>query len=382
MVGEDGVVQMWRAGRHGASVLSGVVDAAVAVVVVAVFWAPPLLTAGLSGRAALGGFLALLVSGALLVRWRLPAVASFVAGAATTLGWLLEVSSDPMLGAAWCLYPAAVQWVSRVGAGVLAGVGVVTVVAAVSALPGGGVGTRVLASIVALGASLVLGSFEGQRLRAVVRQAAAAAAEEQAQSQLRMARDVHDVVGHALSVISAEADVARHVTGAGEHDLRESLADIEHRARAALEEVQGLVRALRSDRTGSTGAAGREESVTLAGLVAAARVSGLEVAVGVDLPELPAETGTVAVRVVQEALSNVVRHAAARRCEVVVRPQGEALLVRVDDDGAGLRSGSSSGSGLAGMRERVEGVGGSLTVTNRLEGGVRVLASLPLARCR
>ncbi|MBB5430172.1 signal transduction histidine kinase [Nocardiopsis composta] len=77
-------------------------------------------------------------------------------------------------------------------------------------------------------------------------------------------------------------------------------------------------------------------------------------------------------------MSNMIRHAAAERCELMVAPAGERLVVRVDDDGRGIPAGGRAGSGIAGMRERVESVGGRLTVAERLGGGTRVLAELPL----
>lgn len=371
---------MWvrAGGRSGVSVLSGVVDAVVAVVVVAVFWVPSLIAGDVSGRVTAGVFLTVLVAAALLLRWRLLLVPPLVAFTATVAGWLLGVSTDPMLGTAWCLYPTAVHRLRRLD--VVVGAGVLVVAATVVAIPDGGGGTRVIGGVVALGASVVLGSVEGRRLRAVAELSAAEAAEQQTQSQLAMSRDVHDVVGHALSVISAEADVARSLPDASEHDLRESLADIEHRARGALEEVQRLVRALRS---GTTGAA-RVEDVTdasaLSDLVAAARLSGLDVTASVNLPDVPPATSAIAVRVVQEALSNIVRHSTACSCEVALWPKDGVLTVRVDDDGVGFPAGSEPGTGLQGMRERVEGIGGALTVTDRLEGGARVLATLPLTR--
>lgn len=365
-------------GRDGVHVLSVVVDVVVVAVVVAVFWVPSLLVEDGSGRATVGVFLTALVVAAVLLRWRLLLVAPLAAFTATGAGWLLGVSSDPMLAAAWCLYPTAVWRLRRLY--IVVGAGVLAAMSTLVAVPDGGAGTRVIGTAVALGTSVVLGSVEGRRLRAVAELSAAEAAELRTQSQLAMSRDVHDVVGHALSVISAEADVARSLPDASEHDLRESLADIEQRARGALEEVQGLVRTLRSGAGGAAPAGGVTDASALGDLVAAARLSGLDVTASVDLPVVSPVVGMVAVRVVQESLSNIVRHASARRCEVALWPQDGVLTVRVDDDGTGLPPGVEPGSGLRGMRERVEGVGGSLTVTNRLDGGARVLASLPLRR--
>lgn len=267
-----------RGGGHG---LSGVVDAVVAVLVMAVFWVPSLRSEDASGRALVGALLAAAVAASLLVRWRFLLLTPLVAIAATGAGWLLGASSDPMLGAAWCLYPTAVDRLRRFG--VILGAGVLAVVATVVAVPGGA-GSRVVGAVAALGVSVVLGSVEGRRLRAVAELSAAEAAEQRSQFQLAMSRDVHDVVGHALTVISAEADVTRNLPDATDDDLRGSLANIEQRARAALEEVQGLVRALRSSATGDVRSGIVETPSILDDLVAAARLSGLDVTASVNLP--------------------------------------------------------------------------------------------------
>lgn len=100
---------------------------------------------------------------------------------------------------------------------------------------------RVIFAAVAIGTVWLLGQAEAKRLEAVRESADRRAAYERALQEASMAREVHDVVGHALSVISAEADVSRSLTGFGEAELRGALADIEQRARGALEEVQQLV---------------------------------------------------------------------------------------------------------------------------------------------
>lgn len=189
---------------------------------------------------------------------------------------------------------------------------------------------------------------------------------------------MHDVVGHALSVIRAEADVARNTAGT-EEELLQSLTDIEERAGGALEEVQQLVRTLR------TGEDERGGAPSLPELLTAARVSGLEVESAVELPEVPSATQAVVSRVVQEALSNVVRHSDASSCTVAVKAAGATagsdhgiLTVHVEDNGTGISAHQAPGAGLTGMRERVEAVGGSLSVSGLSQGGTRVLARLPL----
>ncbi|MEB4613140.1 sensor histidine kinase [Leucobacter sp. M11] len=351
---------------------SWLTDLGAAAVLVVVFWVQPLRAADEARTAAAGAVLAAVVAAAVLARWRCPILAPVIAVLATGIAWAVNVTTDPMLAAAWCLYPLALR------RGVLTriiGSAAVLVMLIALMLHGNtgptGVDQRAVYAALAVGASWLLGHAEARRLEAsqhAVRQRAEAG---QARRQTAMAREVHDVVGHALSVIGAEADISRNLPGVGASELRASLTSIEHRARGALEEVQALVRALRAGRSDSGGA------TPLPQLVAAARVGGVEVTTRIDQIDAPEHTSLVVSRVVQEALSNVIRHAHASHCEVAVWQEDRAVSVRVDDDGCGHVGGHRPGTGLTGMRERVEGIGGSLTVTGRLEGGTRVLAWVP-----
>lgn len=347
-------------------------DAGIAAALIAIFWLHLLLATTNRESAIAGAMLAALVGVAVLFRWKFQSAAPMVALTATGAGWILQVSSDPMLGVAWCLYPLALRRDVQTRVIGSAAILVMLLVLLVHGNPGPtGVDQRFAYAAIAIGCVWLLGLTEARRLEASRHAVEQQAEAQQALRQAAMAREVHDVVGHALSVISAEADISRNLPGLGEPELRESLTSIEHRARGALEEVQALVRALRKGQTDS----GR--ATPLPQLVAAARVSGIEVTTRIDLPDTSEATSLVVSRVVQEALSNVVRHARASHCEVAVWQENRALSVRVEDDGAGLPTGHRPGTGLAGMRDRVEEVGGSLTVTNRLEGGTRVLAWIP-----
>ncbi|MEE2042178.1 histidine kinase [Nocardiopsis tropica] len=364
-------------GRRSAA--SRLVDAAVSAAVVLVFWIPPVLGLAPGGDRLLGSCLALLVGGAVLLRWRFPAAAVSVALASTAVGWLLSATTDPMVGAAWCLYPLALRGGSRerdVGSVVLGVLVLVSLVLGVSSSAQDAM-QGVVFGLGAIGVAWLLGRAEAERLGAVRRAERQQAEFEHVRREAAMAREVHDVVGHALSTISAEAAVARAVSSSEREELLEALEDIEHRSRSALVQVQDLVRALRRRDRAPLGGGGNH-AAALRELVAAATVSGLEVDAHIDLPEHGGEAAFVATRVVQEALSNIVRHAAAERCELMLAPVGGELVVRVDDDGVGIRAGGSAGSGIAGKRERVESAGGRLTVTRRLSGGTRVLAELPL----
>lgn len=345
--------------------------------VVVMFWVLPLATDSTGNLPAVIGLAATVVA-AVLLRWRWPLVATLTALVATAAGWVVGASTDPMIAAAWCLYPLALRGGRTRTAGPVAVVLVLCSGALAMTSAGSEIAQRAVIAVGALGAAWLLGHVEARRLAATRKVVEQAAEFERVKAQATMAREVHDVVGHALTVISAEADVARNLPGSDEQELRESLADIEQRARGALEDVQALVRALRAGRGSldevETGAA----ALVLPRLVTAARASGLDVTARIELPEVSPATDRVTVRVVQEALSNIVRHSGASHCEIAVWPEGATLAVRVDDDGAGLPASVRPGSGLFGMRERVDEAGGELTVTSRLDGGTRVLARLPL----
>jgi signal transduction histidine kinase len=195
---------------------------------------------------------------------------------------------------------------------------------------------------------------------------------ERARVQLEVARDVHDVVGHALGVISAEAGVTRGLADAGEQELRDSLAGIEVHARRALEEVQLLVRGLRSAPTPVARLSSVVETTRAAGVDVRARIA-------VDA-QLGDAVGAVVLRIVQESLSNVVRHAAGAACTVEVHEADGAVLVRVRDrgPGAGVAGREHAGFGLAGMSERAHLVGGTVEWGDHPGGGFEVRARLPV----
>ncbi len=332
-----------------------------ALLIVGVFWVPPTVAAG-APRAMAGWGLAAVVAAAMMLRrWR-PVAATVVAGVATLVGNALGVCEDPMLAVAWCLYPLAEARAARTGRLVLVFAGLLALLAAVTAVPGGsasGMGQRFVVAVAALSVSWVLGTTVG-------RQIVTAREAERARVQLEVARDVHDVVGHALGVISAEAGVTRALDDAGEDELRESLGGIEKQARQALEEIQGLVRGLRSE-------------PDLERVIAATRAAGIDVVARIGTPRPP---DAVLYRIVQESLTNVVRHAPGSACTVDVRQDGDEIVVRVRDRGPGAPADAAPGFGLTGMRERARLRGGEVTWGNHPEGGFQVSARLPVREAR
>ena len=251
---------------------------------------------------------------------------------------------------------------------------------------------------VALFAGLVAGSwFLGvlaRRWQTLARELAARAAElEEARTELaqhavaaerlRIARELHDVVAHSMSVIAMHAGVARLAVGTKPESEVAALDVIERSSREALAEMRRLVTVLRDDNAGSAErgpAPGVSDLHTLVSGVVDAGVT-VDVRTEGDLDRVPAGVSLAAYRVVQEALTNVVRHAGSTRARLDVRAGEESVAIRVEDDGpaAGWQQPAPSGGGhgTIGMRERLELYGGTLSTGPREGGGWSVEARLP-----
>ncbi|GII05774.1 sensor histidine kinase [Planobispora takensis] len=349
-------------------------DGGTAVGVVGVFWLWPTIGAGTWPSVATGSVLAGVTAAAMVLRWRLPFEATLAAGIATVIGTVLGVCQDPMLATAWCLYPLAIERARRTGVvvGVLAGLSAgLAMVTAVPEGDGTGLGRQLVFAVAALSVAWLLGTVTGKQI-AIAREA------ERMRVQLEVARDVHDVVGHALGVILAQSGVILSLPDAREEELRDTLSGVETHARRALEDVQALVRTLRApDGAPRPGLDGFAE------VVEATRAAGADVDARIDVGGAIGDGVSVVVfRIMQEALGNVVRHAPGARCTVRVRREDDVLVVRVRDGGArgagGRASVAGSGTGLQGMRERVRLVGGTVVWGARPGGGFEVEARLPV----
>jgi signal transduction histidine kinase len=225
----------------------------------------------------------------------------------------------------------------------------------------------------------------GQRERAVWLEERREEAARQAASdeRIRIARDLHDIVAHHVSVIAVQAEAAQEVLAARPDRAADAMATVADTARTALTELRRLLGVLRSDGAMSP----QPDLATIDELVESVRRTGLPVAVHTTGDERPidAVVGLTAYRVVQEALTNVLKHAGASRAEVGLDFADDALVVSVVDDGAkprrtpnGLGPSDGGGQGLVGMRERVAVLGGSLDAGPGTEGGFAVRARLPL----
>jgi signal transduction histidine kinase len=200
-----------------------------------------------------------------------------------------------------------------------------------------------------------------------------------AEARLAIARDVHDVLAHTVSLMTVQAGVAQDALEHGRDGADKALGTIRSAGRDALGEIRALVSMLRE------GSASPDNAPVpgldrLEELALATSAAGVPVDIAVELPagELSELVELTAYRVVQEGLTNVVRHARARRATVTVRRCDHDLLVSVRDDGAGDRGVDGSGFGLRGMRERVQSMGGSFAAGRAPEGGWLVEARIPV----
>jgi signal transduction histidine kinase len=247
-----------------------------------------------------------------------------------------------------------------------------------------------LAGLVTLLSVAELSRALNARTAADRRERAEATARRASEERLAIARDLHDVVAHSISVINVQANTALHLMDRRPERAREALTAIREVSGQTLGELGAVLGALRD----SGGTAGQGAPLApvpgvarLDELAARARSAGLAVSVAAEGPvrQLPAGVDAAAYRIVQEALTNTVRHSAGRSASVLLRYGDEDLVIEVDDDGTsavavgghnGVDS-PGSGNGLTGMAERARALGGSLDAGPRPGGGFRVLAKLP-----
>jgi signal transduction histidine kinase len=206
------------------------------------------------------------------------------------------------------------------------------------------------------------------------------------EERLRLARELHDVVAHAMSVIAVQSGVGAHVADSRPGEVGKALAAIEATSRAALIELRRLLGVLRQDGEPQASLTPAPGLANLEGLLAEVAEAGLAVRLRVEgTPSpLPAGVDLSAYRIVQEALTNVVKHAGPAHAQVTIRYRDHEVAVEVIDDGPGVAAVAAdgrrgTGHGLIGMAERVAAFGGDLEVGPRPGGGFRVAARLPLA---
>jgi signal transduction histidine kinase len=363
------------------------VDGLVAVALLAVLAAATGPAAGpVSGPAWLRLLLlaGLTVPVAVRYRWPTPVLAVVLTVAVASLA--VGMGRAPFLAAAYLAYHVATNRpAERISRGHLWLAGV--------AVPAALVGMQVLPSAVApldsalFGALAVGGGWTVGRAvrerRRLTEQAAHRLAERAvAAERLHIARELHDVVAHSISVIAVKAGVANHVLAARPEEAADALRVIEGASREALTELRHLLGALRGDGSDPAELGPAPGMAGLPALAAQAERAGVPVELvlpggSADLPE-GVELSTY--RIVQEALTNVIRHAGPARCRVEVDVDRDAVRIEVTDTGCGPHGPASAGHGLIGMRERVAVYGGRFRAGPGPDGGFAVRAELPVRR--
>ena len=196
-----------------------------------------------------------------------------------------------------------------------------------------------------------------------------------AEDRLRVARDLHDSVAHGMATINVQAGAAAHVVDRRPESAKEALTVIQRASADVLDELAAMLRLLRDDGEGAALAPtpGAEQ---IGELVESTRHAGLPITLEQHGPfdSVPRPIGTAAYRIVQESLTNVIRHADAAPTVVTVRFEGRRFRVEVTDDGPGVAGPSRAGMGIRGMRERAEATGGTLDAGPRPDRGFAVRA--------
>ena len=349
-------------------------------------------------------------------RWPRAVLALVVtAGAIATA---ISSSPVPPLAAAFVIYVIPLRFARRDALWLLAGTLLVTAagLAAFAFFPHGPEGPETGTAGKAAGLLLEGGllvtvawlagySARQQRGQAAGRreQAARRAREQQAEARrarseerLRISRELHDVVAHTLSVIAVQAGVAGYVIAERPEEAARALSSIEQTSRSALDEMRALLGVLRDGEAGSRNGAGPGPGdaalvpapglADLDSLAERAGAAGVRVDLSVrgERPRLPAGLDLAAYRVVQEAVTNVIKHASTDQCQVTVTYQEETLTLEVVDNGGGSTAASGgelsvAGNGIIGMRERAAMYGGKVRAAPLPGRGFLVTARFPLA---
>ncbi len=209
----------------------------------------------------------------------------------------------------------------------------------------------------------------------------------QSEERLRIARDLHDVIGHNISLINVQASMGLDLIDRQPEQARAALSAIKSASKEALEELRTMLTTLRRDDDDVAPRSPAPGLGRLPELIELTRAAGLSVDVEVagTAPPLPPAVQLAAYRIIQESLTNVARHAGRARVTVRVTYDDADVHVEIDDDGTAPSGGTAAtgtGSGITGMRERATALGGDLSAGFRRGGGFRVTARLPTRSSR
>jgi signal transduction histidine kinase len=333
------------------------------------------------GIDALAVVLLLLGPAALAVRDRWPLVAVGVSMAAAALSYGLGYAFGPIFVSIIVAVVYAVLRGDRRATWIVSAIGYVGVAVAMALDPNGDHGSYWLKLALVAGwliVVLVVADLVRARRDAFRERARAEQEERQrlaGEQRLDLAQELHDVLAHHISLINVQAGVALHLIDEQPERARPALTEIKEASREALRELRGALDILRRGAAAPRAPAPR--LAELDRLVATVGASGLDVTLD-DRGRpaaLPAAVELAAYRIVQEALTNVSRHAAATSARVTLR-YDDAVTVEVVDDGVGGTA--AAGNGITGMRERAVALGGTLVAGPGPTGGFRVAAHLPI----
>jgi two-component system sensor histidine kinase DesK len=188
------------------------------------------------------------------------------------------------------------------------------------------------------------------------------------EERLRIARDLHDLLGHTLSLVALKTELAAKLVETAPARARAELEEVNRVSRVALTEVREAVQGYRR----------LAFDDALEGAEAALAAAGIDYRVESDATDLPAEVESVVAWALREATTNVVRHSGARSCAIRLAADSESVSLQVDDDGTPPADSSRNGAGLAGLAERARRLHGTLDAGARLEGGFRLRLTVPL----
>jgi signal transduction histidine kinase len=346
---------------------------------------------------------ALLVSGILLRRWPLAALAVLLGGSVASTAQpvpartSLVVAVVVLAGGAGLeiCYMAATRSrrVSVAGVAMVVGVSVLIPFLSVP-FPGAHsdiiAGSAVHLVTIAFPLAAILAWLIGNSIR--LAQARAEALRDQAATQtalaerLRIARELHDIVAHSIGIIAIQAGAAHRVFDTSPAEARDALAAIEATSRETLSGLRRMVTGLRRADEEPGSGSGQPQLGPAPGLADLDRLAAQTLDAGVRVEvawrgsrePLPADIDRSAFRIVQEAVTNVVHHAGAGTCLVVIDRQDGQLSIEVTDSGRGGDPVAGTGYGIIGMRERATLLGGEFSAGPRAGGGFRVSARLPL----
>src|SRR2546423_4695143 len=219
-----------------------------------------------------------------------------------------------------------------------------------------------------------------QRVEAAEHERTAAAGRATSEERARIARELHDVVAHSVSVMVVQASGVRRLLKDEQHREREALLSVEQIGRQALTEMRRMLGVMRSGEESMPALAPQPGLQHLDRLIAQVEEAGMPVTLRVegDRPELSPGVDLSAYRIVQEGLTNALKHAKGAHAEVVVRYIDTSVELEIADDGPALPTGDGMGHGLVGMRERVALYGGTIESGPRAGGGFVLRAQLPV----